>query len=71
MKRNSRFTNKFVSWFTGTSINSILHPVFGNHQVTPNQIKYSSGEYKSRMFKCITESIQRGIITEQHIKNNS
>lgn len=40
-----------ASWYTGTVYCSIEHPVYGKHKVTPRQIKYSSGEYQSKLFK--------------------
>lgn len=43
----------FASWYTGTIYCNVKHPKFGKHKVTPRQIKYSSGEYKSKLYKDI------------------
>lgn len=69
MKRNSimkidlkkifpSFPKAFVLAFIGTCGNSTKHPKFGTHQLTPNQLKYASGEYKSALYKNIIECLE-------------
>lgn len=45
----------FVSWYTGTVYCRVEHPKYGKHKVTTQQIKYSSGEYKSKLYRDIIE----------------
>lgn len=56
---NKSYSLKFASWFTGTCLNSLRHPKYGANQVTPQQIKYSSGKYKDSLFKEITDAFKR------------
>ena len=64
------YSNKFASWFTGTVLCNVKHPKYGNHKVTPDQIKYSSGDYKMKLFKNIEQAVKRGDITPAMIKQN-
>lgn len=50
------FKLKFVSWFTGSSLCDVQHPEFGNHKLTPEQIKYSDADYKNQIVKCIKDN---------------
>lgn len=61
----------FVAWFTGTSLCSVKHPEFGKHQLTPEQVKLSSGEYKNKIYKNIEKAIKNGDITESDIEKHS
>jgi hypothetical protein len=61
------YTYKFVSWFSSTSLNGVKHPIYGKHQITPEQIKNSSKEYKDKMFKEIKKQISKGNITQNMI----
>ena len=54
-----KISNKFASWFTSTCLNGVKHPIYGSHQITPQQIKYSSGEYKNALYKEIKETLER------------
>lgn len=54
-----KFSNQFASWFSNTCRNGVKHPVYGSHQVTPEQIKKSSGEYKSALYKEIKGALER------------
>ena len=49
------FPQPFVLWFIGTVHNTVKHPEYGNHQLTEHQLKYSSGDYKSKLYKCIAK----------------
>lgn len=58
------FSYKFASWFTGTVLNTIEHPKYGKHKLTPEQIKYSDGEYKNALYKAIQLAIESGDIED-------
>lgn len=64
MKRKT-FNNQFCSWFTGTVFCDIKHPYYGKHQLTPYQIKMSSGEYKNKLWSNITDCFDIGYLTEE------
>jgi hypothetical protein len=64
------YSNKFVSWFTGTVLNTVKHPKYGKHQLTPEQIASSPGEYKDKLFKAIEKAVKNGDITPDMIKKN-
>ncbi len=49
------FPQPFVLWFIGTCRNDVKHPEYGGHQLTAHQLKYSSGDYKSKLYKCIAK----------------
>lgn len=62
------FSNKVASWFTSTVLNNVKHPVYGKHQVTPDQIKASDGKYKDKLFKAMKKAYDDGDLTDDHIK---
>ena len=64
------YSNKFSAWFTGTVLNSVKHPTYGKHQLTPDQIEKSSGDYKNKLFKAIDMAVKNGDITPNIIKKN-
>jgi len=64
------YSNDFASWFTGTSLNDVKHPKYGNHKVTPDQIKNAPADYKNKLFKAIEKAIKSGDITNDMIKAN-
>ena len=47
----------FSLWFIGTSSYSVLHSVYGRHQLTRQQLKYSSCEYKNKLYANIIDAI--------------
>lgn len=53
------YSLKFASWFTSSCLNSVRHHKYGANQITPQQLKYSSGDYKNLLFKEITEVFKR------------
>ena len=50
------FPQDFVLWFIGTLCNNVQHPKYGSNMLTKEQLKYSSGEYKSKLYKCIADN---------------
>ena len=64
------YSNKFSAWFTGTVLNSVKHPTYGKHQLTPDQIEKSSGDYKNKLFKAIDMAVKNGDITPNIIRKN-
>ena len=54
-----KFSNRFASWFSNTCLNGVRHPHYGSNQVTPLQIRYSSGKYKSALYKEMKEALER------------
>jgi hypothetical protein len=44
-------SGELASWYTGTVYCRVKHPKYGGHKVTPRQIKYSTGKYKSELFR--------------------
>lgn len=60
---------KFASWFTGTCLYDVKHEKFGKHSLTTEQIKYSTGEYKSKLYENIKKAVENGDITIEKIKN--
>jgi len=63
------FSFKFASWFTGTCLNNIEHPVYGKHKVTEYQIVRLSGtNYRTKLFKEMELRYYMGDITDELIK---
>ena len=56
-------SDDFALWFIGTSLCCTLHPVYGSHQLTKEQFKYSSGEYKNLLY----DNIICAILAETNI----
>lgn len=52
------FSLKYCSWFTSTCAYQVKHPIYGGSMMTPQQIKYSSGEFKNKLFKNIKDAIE-------------
>lgn len=65
------FNNQFCSWFTGTVFCTIEHPYYGKHQLTANQIRKSSGEYKNKLWLNIMDCFERGYLTEEKYQEKS
>lgn len=65
------YTNKFVVWFIGRCYNDVKHPIFGKHQLTEHQVKYSDANYKNKIYKAIRKQILKGEITPKNIEENS
>jgi hypothetical protein len=70
MERKS-FNIKFCSWFTGTCYYEVKHPYYGRNQLTPYQIKYSTGEYKNKLFKNIKDCFDEGHLTKKDYEKHS
>jgi hypothetical protein len=70
ISESESYSNAFASWFTGTSLNSVKHPKYGNHKVTPDQIKNAPADYKNKLFKAIENAVKSGDITDDMIKAN-
>jgi hypothetical protein len=70
IREASGYSNNFVSWFTGTVLNNVKHPMYGNRKLTSDQVKQSSGDYKNKIFKAIDAAVKRGDITRDIIKKN-
>ena len=70
VNENKSYSNNFASWFSGTVLNTVRHPKYGKHKVTPDQIKTSPTEYKDKLFKAIDRAVKRGDITTDMIKKN-
>lgn len=70
VSESESYSNAFASWFTGTSLNSVKHPKYGNHKVTPDQIKNAPADYKNKLFKAIENAVKSGDITDDMIKAN-
>jgi len=58
------FSYEFASWFTGTVLNNVIHPKYGKHQLTADQIKYSDGDYKNQLYQTIQNAINSGSIKD-------
>jgi hypothetical protein len=58
------FSYEFASRFTGTVLNTVEHPKYGKHKLTPEQIKYSDGQYKNALYQAIQLAIESGEIEE-------
>jgi len=56
-------SNDVALWFIGTSMCCTMHPVYGFHQLTKQQFKYSSGEFKSQLY----DNIICAIVAETNI----
>jgi len=71
INESEKYSNKFVSWFTGTSLNNVKHPIYGNHKLTIDQVKKSTAEYKNKIFKNIQKHIDNGDINKDKINEST
>lgn len=55
------FPIEFCSDFTGTVLCTVKHSEFGKHRLSPQQVKYSTEEYKNRLYKNICKAIDKEI----------
>jgi len=58
-----KIKNEFAAYFTGLSICRVKHPKFGSHKLTTNQIKFSPGTYKNKLYRAIVKALNEGLIT--------
>jgi len=76
MKENTGFLPKelsiyFLSWFTGSSLNTVKHPTYGLHKITPQQIKYSGGKYKNALYAAVKKAFKNGTLSiEEYDKHD-
>ena len=49
---------QFASWFTSCILNTVKHPTFGIHQVTPGQIRTSPVSYQNKLYKAIAKAME-------------
>jgi len=68
MNEEVSYSNDFVSWFTGTDMYGLKHPEHGRTQLTTQQIKNSSGKFKSKLFNTIQKAIKDGDVPSKHLK---
>lgn len=59
---SNSYSNEFASWFTNTVFNTVNHPIYGKHKLTPEQVKNSSAEYKNKLYLAINKAIKNGDI---------
>lgn len=52
------FPRTFTLAFIGTCGNSTQHSKYGTHQLTPNQLRMASGEYKNKLYKNIIDCLR-------------
>lgn len=64
-------TIKLMSWFTGTKWNNVKHPLYGEIELNPIQIRKSSKEYRESLIKQIKEARQNGIISDDMVESYS
>ena len=76
IKENTGFLPKelsiyFLSWFTGSSLNTVKHPTYGSHKVTPQQIMYSDGKYKNALYAAVKKAFKNGTLSiEEYDKHD-
>jgi len=58
-----KIKNEYAAYFTGLVICRVKHPIFGSHKLTTNQIKFSTGTYKNKLYREIKKAINEGLIT--------
>ena len=57
-----KIKNEYAAYFTGLVICNVKHPKFGSHKLTANQIKYSTGTYKNKLYRAIVKALNEGLI---------
>ena len=53
-----KFSNKVALWFIGTVLCTVKHPVYGEHQLTEEQLKRSPGPYKNELFQALKKAYE-------------
>lgn len=62
-----KITFSLASWFTNCSLNTVKHPIYGGHQVTPAQLVRAGNRYRAALWAEIKKYIASGDISGEII----